>query len=140
MRLFYTLLVFGIALQMSTYLLWSFNVDPQMNYPLGDINNIAATFTLTPFNIAFTAIGAAVIGLAALLLKVGTYAIYAVLIWVIGTLLPIAQGFFLAIPNSIGALIPASANSAPIMVVIGAIFAFAVFWFFVELASQRNIS
>jgi len=140
MRLFYTLLVFGIALQMSTYLLWAFNVDPQMNYPLGNIDNIATTFSLSPFNIAFTAIGATVIGLAGLLLKVGTYAYYAVLIWVIGTLLPITQGFFLAIPNSIGVLIPAGANSAPIMTVIGAIFAFAAFFFFVELAAQRQIT
>lgn len=147
MRAFYTLLIFGIAFQCASYLLWAFDVDPQMSYPLGNVSNISSVFSLTPFSLAFTATGAVAIGLASLLLRAGTYAYYAVLVWVIGTMVPIVQTFFLAIPNTIGAFIPASANPNPavfpinpLMIVVGAIFAVAAFFFLVELAAQRNIT
>lgn len=147
-RLFYTLLTFGVGFQLAAYLFWAFNICPLIVYPFGDstsaINN---AFNITVFDAMFTAIGAVGITLVSLLLRQGTYAIYAVLIWVLGTLLPIVKTFFLAIPNTLGALIPPQLNPNasvfpvnPIVVVISVVFGYAGFWFLMELAAQRDIT
>lgn len=157
MRMFYTLLVFGISLQIASYLFWAFDVfGGLVKYPV-DIATTMSWFSLEKFQWQFLmGVGGAVgIGLAMLLLRQGTYAIYAILIWVLGVFLPFTSGFFLAIPNTIGALIPediwnltnpfgADANGSypthPLMVVIVLIFAFAGWIMMMELLTQRNIS
>lgn len=156
MRLFYTLLVFGISVQVASYLFWAFNICPYVKYPI-DMEATMNWFSLESFQWQFLmgVGGAAGIGLAMLLLRQGTYAIYAILIWVLGVFLPFTTGFFLAIPNTIGALIPqdlwdmtnpfpvdssGSYPTHPLMVVVVLIFAFGGWIMMMELLTQRNIS
>lgn len=147
MRLFYSFLVFGVAFQLSCYLFWAFNICPFITYPI-DTSIMANAFAITPFTAMFLAGGAVGIGLAALLLRQGTYALYAILIWVVGVFLTITAPFFLAIPNTITGLLaplleitnPIAPNPNPLVVVIGLLFTFALFIFAFELVSQRNVS
>lgn len=149
MRLFYSLLTFGIAFQFACYLFWAFDVTGGLiNYPI-DLAVMNNAFAITPFTMMFLAGGAVGIGLAALLLRQGTYAVYAILIWAAGVFLSITAPFFLAIPNTItGLLSPlldvtnpfATGTPHPFIVVIGAIFGFAIWWFIMELVTQRNYS
>lgn len=156
MRLFYTFLVFGISLQIAAYLFWAFTVVPSVAYPIS-IADTMNVFSLDKFSWQFMmGVGGAVgIGLAMLLLRQGTYALYAILIWVMGVFLPFTTGFFLAIPNTIGALIPTdlwnltnpfppnATNTYPmhpLMVVIVLLFAFSAWIMMMELLTQRNLS
>ena len=159
MRLFYTLLVFGISLQIAAYLFWAFDVfGGLIKYPI-DLVATTDWFSLKNFQWQFLmGVGGAVgIGLAMLLLRQGTYALYAILIWVMGVFLPFTSGFFLAIPNTIGALIPPDIwnmtnplaheengimvyPTHPLMVVIVLLFAFSAWIMMIELLTQRNIS
>lgn len=139
MRLFYTLLVFAISLQLAAYLLQAFQIIPNENvtFAFGPAQ-ITDLFSMEKIGLLLS--GGAAIGLAGLLLRQSTYAFYAMLLWAIGVMVPIVNEFFLAIPNFINALpIPASV-STPIYLVIGTIVAFAAFMFFIELATQRNVT
>ena len=142
------MMIFAISLQLISYLLWSFNFfGGVIQYPFGsaaDLNNLSNTFSLTGFNALLGIGGAALIGLAALLLRTGTYALYAMLLWAIGVFFNIVKGFVLAIPNTLAALLPASTNPGsglnPLQVVIGFIILFAGFMFLFEMVIQRNVS
>jgi hypothetical protein len=148
MKLFYSLLVFGLSIQVSCYLMWSFNIVPGISYPV-NMEATTALFSLDNFWAQFSlaVAGAVGIGLAMLLLRVGTYAIYAMLIWAIGMFLPLISGFFLAIPNTLGAILGPffqysnpTTGVNPLLVVITLICAFAAWIFLMELVTQRNIS
>jgi hypothetical protein len=143
------MMIFAISLQLTSYLLWSFNFfGGIIQYPFGsaaDLNNLSDIFSLTSFNALLGIGGAVLIGLAALLLKAQTYALYAMLIWAIGIFFNIVKGFVLAIPNTLAALLPSSTNPIPgsvnpIQVAIGFIVLFAGFIFLIELVIQRNVS
>lgn len=139
MRLFYTLLVFGLSLQFSAYLLQVFEICPSGSIPLGvGPDAIAATFSIEV--VALLISGNTAITIVALLLRQGTYALYAMLIWSLGVMLPIVRDFFLAIPNFITAMPIPSTVSTPLALVVGAVFAFAGFMFFIELTTQRNVT
>mgnify|MGYP001608378146 CR=1 FL=1 len=153
------MLVFGVSLQLAAYLLWAFNILGAIGitYPFGSadqLNNISGVFSLTPWTALIGGVGA-IIGIVALLLRAGTYAIYAVLIFAVGVFFSVLSPFFLAIPNTIAALIPGTTNPFsyvngtyvptssfpnPIATVIGVIFAFAVFFFVFEMVLQRKVS
>lgn len=144
MKLFWTLLVFGLAFQLGAFLFWAFDVCPLITYPMGDVQTVTSTFSIDAFDLMFTGAGIVAIGLAGLLLRQGTYAVYAMLIWAIGTIIPVVSNFFLAIPNVLGALIPAETNPNPelfvvhpLVFVIVAVFAFAAYWWLFELVTQR---
>lgn len=140
------MIVFGFAFQLAAAVFWTFNVVPYVNYPLGNINDLTNFFSITPFDLMFTGSGIVVIGLAGLLLRQGTYAIYAILIWAIGTIIPLIRNFFLAIPNTIGGLLnlvtasyaDAATYVTVIVAVFSAIFVFAGFWWLFGLATQRG--
>lgn len=137
---------FGVALQIVCYLLWAFNVfGGLVEYPLGDVSSIQNVFSIDAYSILLGVGGAAIIGVASLLLRPGTYAIYAMLLWGIGTGFKVIQTFFLAIPNTIGALIPASTNPNPavfpvnpIAVAVTVIIGYAAFWWLFSLVIQRD--
>jgi hypothetical protein len=152
MRLFYSIMIFGVAIQISAYLLMLFHVDPNLTYP---VKLSTGLFGITAFEAAFTGITGSVIMIAGLLLKQGTYAIYATLIWVVGMLINPIKEFFLAIPNTMMAIFkpifdgmnpmpidPVTLQQAenPILSVLVYIVAFAAFWFLVELVAQRQVS
>lgn len=144
-KLFVNALVFGVALQLTSYLLWAFNVfGGIISYPLGDVSSLNNIFSLSLFDAVIGVGGAAAIGLAALLLRQGTYAIYAMLLWGIGSMFKVIQTFFLVIPNTLGALIPPEANPNPavfpvnpLIVVLAAIFLFAAWVYLFKLVIQR---
>lgn len=161
MKLFYTLLVWGITLNIACYLMWVFNVVPGIGYPI-NMQQVTDWFNIgegSAFWTQFAIVSgiSSALGLAFLLLRQGTYAIYAILLWVMGIFLIFASGFFLAIPNTLMAFIPTEVwnmtnplayaengvmvyPTHPIIVVIALVFAFAVWIFMMELASQRSIS
>ena len=130
------------------FLFWAFNsFGGVINYPFGNanVNSLSLTFQLTSWGALLSIGGSVLIGIASLLLKVGTYAIYAMLLFAIGVFLPIVQSFVLAIPNTIAALVPESTNPMPgspnpIAVVVGVIVLFAGFMFIMEMVTQRKVS
>ena len=148
MKLFYSLLVFGISFQIAAYLMWTFNVVPGLSYPL-DLSQTSAWFSLDNFWSSFSlaVAGSVGIGLAMLLLRQGTYALYAMLIWAIGVFLPMVKDFFLVIPNTLGAILGPffeysnpTTGVNPLLVVITLIFAFAAWMFLMEMVTQRSMS
>lgn len=137
---------FGIGVQLFCYLFWAFNVfGGLIQYPLGnaaDINNLNNMFSI---NLWTALVGGAgvVISIAALLLRQGTYALYALLLFAIGVFFNVVKGFVLVVPNTIAALLPASTNplgtgTNPIAVVVGVIVLIAGFMYVFGLVIQRE--
>jgi hypothetical protein len=143
MRMLYNFLLFTVCLDLSGFLLPYFIALPSYSVLPQTPTDIASIFSIS--NFAFLGVAGAAIGLAALLLRQGTYALYAMLLAIIGIFLPIVSNFLLSIPILLNAIIPASANPIaplpnPISLAVMAIMDFAAFMFFAELMSQRNIS
>jgi hypothetical protein len=109
MRGFINMLFFMVALQSACFLLSAFQVfGPTLNYPMGntsDMLQLKNLFQLTPFTALMGIGGAASVTIIGILTRSGTYALYAVLIFAIGSFFPIAQYFFLSVPNTLGAII-----------------------------------
>ena len=150
-KLFVNALVFGLALQMTCYLFWAFDVfGGLIAYPISNsasMVSLTGWFDLSAFSWIVGVGGSVAIGLAGLLLRQGTYAVYAILLWALGSFFPFVRDFFLTIPNTISALIPASTNPNPtlfavnpIMVVISCIFAFGAFMYMFGLVFQREMT
>jgi hypothetical protein len=144
-KFFTNILIFGLAMNVILYIFGAFNFDPQVQYP-GSLSTMTSWFNLSPFNLLFTGATAAVVGVASLLLRQGTYAIYAMLLAALGMVIGPVQAFILAIPNAIGMWLPASTNPNPtlfpinpIVVVVGLIFSFAAYWFIFGLVIQRDL-
>lgn len=148
MKLFYSLLTLGIALQITAWIFWVFNVCPYITYPLGNAQALEDIFSINIYDIMFTGAGLVVIGLAGMLTRQGTYMIYGMVIWAIGTILPFIRNTFLAIPNTIGGLlnlVTSSYAEAETYVIVlttafSIIFAYAAFWFLFNLVIQRDVT
>jgi hypothetical protein len=144
-KLFINALVFGIAFQLTCYLMWSFNVfGGLVQYPLGtapDLNNLNNMFSIDLWSGLIGATGV-VTGIAMLLLRQGTYALYALLIFALGIFFNIIKGFLIAIPNTIAGIVSMSGLSSaimgPIATVIGVICVFGGFMYFFGLVIQRD--
>lgn len=156
MKLFYSLLVFGLSFQIAAYLFYVFEVVPSeiISYPMS--LDMANAFSLAPFDLAFIVVGGAAITIVSVLLRVGTYAIYALPIWVLTTFIPILKGFVTIIPNTLGAFFgdilqyanPYGSTQTinilgvnvgnPLIAVLIGIFGFGAFIFFLGLAAQRE--
>lgn len=144
-KLFTNILIFGVCMNIVLYLFGAFNFDPQVQYP-GSLSSMTSWFNLSPFNLLFTGATAAVVGVASLLLRQGTYAIYAMLLAALGMVIGPVQSFILAIPNALSVWLPSSTNPNPalfpinpIIVVVSLIFAFAAYWFIFGLVIQRDL-
>jgi hypothetical protein len=114
-----------------------------IQYPFGsaaDLANIQGWFNIDLMK-TLVGLGAIGIGIAMLLTRQNTYAIYAMLLFGFGIAFTIVGNFLLAIPNTLGALIPnpfpGSVN--PFGVVIGVIVAYAGFWWLLSLVLQRDV-
>lgn len=145
MKLFYSLLVFGIALQCTCYLFQAFDVLP-VTYPYS-ITSLEGYFSIENIirEVTMAVGGAALIGIIGLLLRQNTYAVYGMAIWGISMFIPVVNDFFLTIPNTLTALVPAEIMPEgyavnPILVVIGVIFAVSAWLFLMELITQRQIT
>lgn len=150
-RFFTNILIFGLVLNCALYLFDAFTFDPQYHIA-GSITDFQSWFNLSPYNLLFTGATAAIVGVAALLLRQGTYAIYAMLLAALGMVIVPVQNFVLAIPNLVGAMLPNETNPLPpittdplvyppnpIIVVISLIYLFAAYWFIFGLVIQRDI-
>jgi hypothetical protein len=145
-KLFIAFLVFAVSLQVTCYLCWSFDVfGGLIEYPLGDITTLQNVFNVNLTYAVLVGGGAIGIGLAGLLLKAGTYAIYAMLLWAIGCAFNVFQTFVTVIPNTLGALLPEVTNPNPalfpinpIIVVITLFFAMGAWFYFFSLVIQRE--
>jgi len=148
MKLFINFLVLAVAIQIVCYLFWAFDVfGGLIDYPLGDISSLENTFSINIYSALIGVGGAALIGLAALLLKQGVYAVYAMLLWGIGVMFSVVQTFILAIPNTLAALLPAATNpnptlfpTNPLIIVISMFFAFGAWMYMFGLVIQRETS
>lgn len=146
MKLFYGALVFGVSLQVTCYLFWAFDFFGDLiSYPLGDVSSLQNVFSIDGYTVLIGIGGGIAIGLASLLLRQGTNAIYALLIWAIGCIFSVIRSFFLVIPNVIGAFFPPETNpnpatfgTNPIIVVIGIIFVFGAWMYLFGLVIQRD--
>jgi hypothetical protein len=143
------MLLFAVCLEASAYLIYVFGVfNGIIVYPFGnmsDLSTIQGWFSLNAYSAILGIGGAALIGLAGLLLRQGVYAIYAMLIWAIGMFISIVKDVILVIPNTIAAIIPASANPLssgpnPIQLVVGLFVIFAGFMYLFEMVIQRNVT
>jgi hypothetical protein len=147
-KLFINFLVFTVALQSVCYLVWAFNLFAgKIEYPIGDVSSLNSLFSIDTYSVLIGVGGAAIIGLAAWLFKQGTYAIYAMLLWAIGCMFNIVKTFLIVIPNTIGALLPASTNPDPalfpvnpLIVVIIFYFTFGAWLYFFGLVIQRDVT
>ena len=140
---------FVVSLEIICYLVQAFGVFGTMvSYPLGDISNLTTLqgwFSITPFS-ALVGGGAMLIGIAALLLRQNTYAIYAMLLFGFGIVFSGVSQIILAIPNTIGALIgavdainPTPGAMNPISFVVVVLVGYGMFWFLVSLVLQRDV-
>jgi hypothetical protein len=144
---FINMLFLMVALQSACFLAASFQVfGPTLNYPMGDtasLFKLENLFQLTPFTALMGLGGAAAVTIIGILTRSGTYALYAVLIFGIGAFFPIAQYFFLSVPNTIGAIIMAlGAGSSiidPIVVTLGLWVSVWVVLYLFGLVFQRDI-
>jgi hypothetical protein len=153
-KLMINFFVFALAAQIVCYLLFLFDVFGGMiDYPLGDVTTMQSVFAIDTYSVIIGAGGAVGIGLAALLLKQGVYAVYAMLLWGIGTLFSVVRTFITVIPNTLAALIPKETNPLaytngvfdpsstaihPFIVVIMLMFAFGAWMYFFGLVIQRE--
>lgn len=149
-KFFTSLLVLGLALSAVIYLFGTFNVDPQVHFPFTNLTTWTGWFSIDPWGLLLTGAVAGVIGLAAVLLRQGTYAIYAMLLAALGMVIKPIQDIVLAIPKAIGTWLPDSTNPLPmnpdgtyppnpIFIVISLFFVFAAYWFIFSLVIQRDV-
>jgi hypothetical protein len=151
MKLAIAILYFIVTIQVVSYLFWAFDVfGGLIEYPLGDVSSLSSIFNIDAYSVLIGVVGAVGIGLAGILLRQGVYAIYAMLLWGFGVIFRVVQTFVLAIPNTIGALIPNSTNPFPpdavtgaypihpFIVVIVFLFTFGAWWYFFGIVIQRE--
>jgi|WetSurMetagenome_2_1015567.scaffolds.fasta_scaffold125096_2 hypothetical protein len=146
MKLFYNYLLLAVCIQLVAYMIWAFDwFGGLVSYPLGDVASLTSIFDINVYTVLIAGVGAAAIGLAAVLLRQGIYALYAMLLWAIGVMFKIVSTFVLVIPNMITAFLPASTNPNPalfpvnpLIVIISFIFVFAAWWYLFGLVIQRD--
>ena len=132
----FSLFLFVICLNMSAFIINQSGmiVTSQLLYisPF-DVSN---QFNLILF--AGVGIGGAISGIIGLLTRQYVYAAGALLIWVIGIMLPILQWFLIGAPIILAALLPSELGF--ISYVVEAFFYFILFMFMVEVATQRQVT
>jgi len=145
-KLFINALIFGIAFQLTCYLFWAFSsFGGLIQYPFGDasqITNLQNMFSLNAWAVLVTGVGVAT-SIIMLLLRQGTYALYALLIFALGVFFPVVSTFVLAVPNTVAGLAATMGLSAavtgPIATFIGVICVFGGFMYMFGLVIQRDV-
>jgi len=143
----YNIILFALLLNCCIWLVQVFALAPVSMPAKYDPFNFTDMFTLEVFsrNFMWMGIGVAA-GLAGLLLRQNTYALYALVIFAVATFLPIVNTFIFAIPNLIEAIMymypaynPFSgiatgnlAGTNPFSVVLVAVGSFAAFFFIMD--------
>lgn len=127
-KLMINFLIWTVAIQTVAYLFWAFDLSGgRVVYPV-DISTLQNIFSpLDTYSALIGLGGAALIGLAALLLKQGVYAIYAMLLWGIGVMFNVVRTFIIVIPNTLAALLPEATN--PLSGQTNPLITVVLFWF-----------
>jgi hypothetical protein len=148
----YNIFLIVLAVNVACWIVQVFNLVPFSLPPEFSPTDIASMFTLNRFLNNFLYSGVAVVaGLATLLLRQNTFALYALVIFIVGLFLPLVSGFITAIPRlieGIMALYPAYnpfegsmlGFTNPYSIVIMAFGAFAAFMFIVGQVSGREVA
>ena len=143
-KLMVNFLFFTVSIQMVAFIFQSFNIfGGLIDYPIDFTATQGLFAPFTAYSVMVGVGGGALIGVAMLLLKQGVYAIYALLLWAFGVIFNVVQQFFLAIPNTIAALIPESTNPLvgqvnPLITVVLFIGLFGTWWAFFGYILQRE--
>ena len=138
-----------LSLEIVCYLFQAFDVfGGIITYPLGSISNLTTLeswFSITPFG-ALVGTGAVVTGIAMLLFRQNTYAIYACFIFGFGIIFTGVSQIVLAVPNMLGAILnmvpeinPVAGGVNPFSFVLIVIVGYAMFWFLASLVLQRDV-
>ena len=138
-----------LALEIICYLFQAFDVfGGIVTYPLGSISNLVTLngwFDISTFG-ALVGTGAVVTGIAMLLFRQNTYAIYACFIFGFGIIFTGVSQIVLAIPNMLGAILnmvpeinPVPGGVNPFSFVLIVIVGYAMFWFLASLVLQRDV-
>ena len=138
-KLMYNALLFYIALNISAFLFSTFGMHPTTP---SNLPSVYATFSITQFVNTFTVVGAiggaAIIGLVSLLTRIGTYAIFALILWAIALFVTLVAPFVLALPNFFYSLgLPTSVMQPVVYGIIAPVVAFALFWFLWQAVAGR---
>jgi len=132
----YSVMLFVISLNLAAFILQQSGVSlasKQLYISPFDITN---QFSLAVFGAL--AIGGGIIGVIGLITRQYVYASVALVIWVMGLLLPVAQWFLLGLPIMMSVLLPPEVSY--LTYVVSAFFAVIFFMFMVEIASQRYVT
>jgi hypothetical protein len=153
-KLFTDLLIFGLCVNISIYLLSVFNLLP-VTMTAVNLSDWTSWFNISAWNILLTGATTIGIGLASILLRQGVYAVYAMLLTALSMIITPISGFLLAFPNLIGTMLPPETNPLaytngvfnasyvglnPIVIVVSLIYAFAAYWFIFGLVIQRDVA
>jgi hypothetical protein len=130
--LLYAMIFLNLA-AFSVHLSGVFPVTRELWVNPTDITN---AFSLTVF--AVVGAGGAVIGILGAIFKTYTFAASAILLWVIGIVLPIVQWFIGGLPIMMAAILPP--ELAWFSVIVGAVFAMTFFMFILEIAAGRQMT
>jgi hypothetical protein len=143
----WNLILFFVCLNLSGFVLANLmaaNVLPMtdqipMPYGLEDIQKTFNPFTFSMNNILYGVVGAAIAGLIGLILRQGTFAIYAVIIWLVGCFLGITQWVILGFPLFLEFLLAGTQLSFMSFVISTLLFVF-FFFFLAETLAQRQLT
>ena len=141
-------LVFGMLFNVMFYLFNAFGVIH--TGPTTDLSSFQGWFSLESFDALLVGGALAGIGLATLLLRQNTYAVYACLLAGLGMLLAPVRDFILTFPNVIKTLLPDAANpllpdaagiypTNPLVIVITLFLAFGAWWFIFSKLIQQDM-
>ena len=105
MRLMYNIILFAVFVNLAIWLVQIFGLIPAGVAAEYDPIGIKNMFTLDIFvkNFMWAGIGVAA-GLAGLLLRQNTFALYALVIFAVASFVPIVSNFIYAVPNLINAI------------------------------------
>lgn len=141
------LILFFICLNLSGYVIANLMADDiiassdkmEMPYTIEEIQNQFSPFSFSVTNIALGVLGAGIAGLIGLLLKQGTFAIYAVVIWLVGTFLNIASWVIFGFPKFMVFLLAGTGLDYLSYVFTTLLYLF-FFWFLAETLAQRPLT
>jgi hypothetical protein len=129
-----------LSLNIASWILSLSGAVPSSRLLWLNATDITTTFGLTIFG--GVALGGGLAGLLSVFTNKSVYAMGILVIWIIGIMLPIGIWFLNGTSLLITGMIPVEVAASLWYVPVGinALFTFVTFMFFVELASQRNIT
>jgi len=129
-------MVFVVCLNLAGFIIQqsgAFMVSKELYISPLDVTN---QFGLTAFWALLA--GAGAIGVIGIIFRQNIFALGALLVWVVGVLLPVSQWFLIGTPVMLGVLLPTEVGY--LSSVVSAFFAIIFFMFLIEIIGQRQIT